>query len=305
MRSTNIWIFTVFSSLIFTACTTNLAINRQPDSLAAITPDSDSHQSGKLKISIDKVGAYVNKTRRVSIKLKVEGFDAKDIKGYKLERSLLSNGEELKLSEGGESPTALARGSIELKERGKWFRSVSRRQPHDPYVKEFVKENIFYVPPIYARIDEAINTVDLKGEITLIVASEENKCLCEVEDFLAEGKLTEQPFEFNGGIISFKEEPAYSTEELNDNHLVHNMVFQVDDLERSLFNVYFKDSSGKERGKSGDGYGHRPPETTYLLRTGFMDEKPDKDWKMVMIYGHENCRQTIPFHFKNIDVSSK
>jgi len=298
------WIAITLSSIIFATCTT---LTSNPPNIKQETPISKSQsppesQSGSLKVSMNPVELYemMENKKQARIKLKVEGEDAKHIEGFRFtDASVSINGKELETKNNGvfmlrphyESP-------IRHEEHKKWRRPVKRELRSNGYLKKLVK-NDFSVPEITSEIDMEAQTVDLKGNLALIVASEENKCLCRVKDFLAEGKLTEKSFEFGGERISFMEEPSSKVEDYNNNALVYE--FLLKDSKNLLFEIYFEDGTGKEVERSSRGYDSQ--DDIYKIRAGFNNMKPDKDWEMVIIYSHENCRRNVPFHFENVDVS--
>jgi len=301
------WITIALSSLILTACTNSTQDSPPPLKKATLVSpnqpkplEKSAREPRPLKVSIDpNVQLYKDGGKKgFQIKLRVQGDGARHIEGYKFtDVSFSNNGKEFKVNQQAFILKPYYQSPIRGEERKKWFKPANR------HVKKLV-QNVFYVPTKYSKIDETVNTVDLRGNLSLIVATEENKCLCRVKDFLAEGKLTEKPFEFNGGTISFKKEPSYKVVEEDRLNILHDVEFLFEDSKNLLFEIYFEDGNGKEVRRNAVGTAPQE-ENMYIYHSGFNKMKPDKDWTMVIVYGHENCRKNVPFHFKNVDISFK
>jgi len=269
--------------------------------------------SKSFDVSLNKVATVKKIGDRYipTVGLKVEGESVKYIEGYKLTNVFTSgNSQEIEVKNKNSSRSnikPLGRDGEWGKGR-KWFKPSVRRGVRDnKYVEKRIENDTFYPLGIPIPIsDETMNPFDLKGELTLVLATEQNKCAYRVKDFLAEGKLTDQPFEFDGGAIKFVEEPdtlSYSYD--NQDDVFYRMKFLLEDTEKLLFDIYFEDAAGKEiyRGRS---FGlKKGEEDIYFVDVSFKNKLPSKSWAMVIVSYGENCKVTIPFELKNIDVVKK
>lgn len=273
----------------------------------SFTTKSDSKIKNNLSISLGKVKAigYGKDKKQVNIKLKVEGGDAKNIEGYKFtELSISSNGQEFEAGKESFLLEPIYESTIKGEERKNWFKPSKEPRMSDRHVRKFTDNNIFNVPGIITKTDNVTPMVDLKGILTLVVASEENGCACRVKDFLAKGKLTNKPLKFNGGNIKFIKEPIYDLVPEDARNEFHMIKLLLEDTKERLFDIYFEDVNGKELDKNQRGYNRPSKEekNIYEVSTGFNNIEPKQDWTMVVVYGHDNCRVTIPFEFKNINI---
>lgn len=295
--------------VIFSACSNYNAqiVNETNSTQTTKTPlDIQTIETplGRFDVSINKTYNTWRRSRekQIAIELKIEGKNAKYIKGYKFTKgAILSDGQKFKIVSRGGTSHPIFTSSFRGEEYKHWFKPVKHTTLYSLEDRTYYIENdIFYVPRIYANIDTSVYTIDIKGELKLLVASEENMCACKVENFMEQPQLANRVFEFNGGSIKFVEEPTY---ELYDREYdkLHTFNFLLEDAPELLFDMYIEGADGKELKMNG--VGHGPVQKDKVKVNLTLIDKPEKDYKLVVVYGQESCRVTIPFELKNIILS--
>jgi len=266
--------------------------------IESATNDSQTIETplGRFDISTDKIYNYrINSKENITINLKIKGKNAKHIKGFRLtELSASNNGQKLETRKVS-GLNRLFKSSFS--KRKDWHKPIKRLRnvtfkSDDTY---YIQDDTYYVPGVH--VNTSVSSVDIKGKLELLVASEENKCACKVENFIEQPtELVNRVFEFNGDTIKFIEEPTYTFDEETTDLSKHTFGFLLEDPSELLFDIYIEDANGKAI-KSNLGRGLLVETIPFELR---YREKPEKGYKLVIVYDSESCKVTIPFELKNI-----
>lgn len=251
---------------------------------------------GDFEISADKTYNYrINSKENIAINLTVKGKNAKHIKGFRLtELSVSNNGQGLEIKQ--------VRGANRLfkksfKKRKKWDKPTKRLRnvTFKSDDTHYIQDDTYYVPGVH--VNTSVSSVDMKGQLELLVASEENLCACKVENFMDQpAELVNRVFEFNGDTIKFIEEPTYTFDKETSDYSKHIFGFLIEDPSELLFDIYIEDANERPiRGGLGRGLLVKKIPFNLSYR-----EKPEKGYKLVIVYDSESCKVTIPFELKNI-----
>lgn len=209
---------------------------------------------GDFEISADKTYNYrINSKENIAINLTVKGKNAKHIKGFRLtELSVSNNGQGLEIRQ--------VRGANRLfkksfKKRKKWDKPTKRLRnvTFKSDDTHYIQDDTYYVPGVH--VNTSVSSVDMKGQLELLVASEENLCACKVENFMDQpAELVNRVFEFNGDTIKFIEEPTYTFDKETSDYSKHIFGFLIEDPSELLFDIYIEDANERPiRGGLGRG----------------------------------------------------